>query len=156
MIEDRIVSLDNWLLLLVVGVLIHRFTWVHTGPKINKRCKDISWANKFSELRKINKYKYVLCIMYYLLILPILWWIFFNTGGWVIVKWVIKSSPQISSKGAVCHLALAVEGSCRGAAFSTDLIDICEYIKRMSTCYKMLRGFELLHNNNVYGCIYHK
>ena len=151
MIEDRIVSLDNWLLLLVVGVLIHPWTWVHTGPKINKRCKDISWANKFSELRKINKYKYVLCIMYYLLILPILWWIFFNTGGWVIVKWVIKSSPQISSKGAVCHLAPAVEGSRRGAAFSTDLIDICEYIKRMSTCYKMLRGFELMNNNTVYG-----
>ena len=72
MIEDRIVSLDNWLLLLVVGVLIHRCTWAHTGPKINKRCKDISWANKFSELIKINKYKYVLCIMYHLLILPIL------------------------------------------------------------------------------------
>ena len=47
-------------------------TWLRTGPKKDKRCKEISWENKFSELRKINKYKYVLCIMYYLLILPIL------------------------------------------------------------------------------------
>ena len=71
MIDDRIVSLDNWLLLPVVRADSPEYLGAHWS-KINKRCKYISWANKFSELIKINKYKYVLCIMYHLLILPIL------------------------------------------------------------------------------------